>query len=100
MANKGLFLRVPSETEGKKKVGQKQKTPFHFFMMEKKQQWERESKWDNSRTKEQLVKVGLAGLNLDSGFTGVPLENFSSIRTGALFKFHWSSTAHSLSRRS
>ena len=27
-----------------------------------------------------------------SGFTGVPLENFSSIGTGALFKFHWSST--------
>ena len=27
-----------------------------------------------------------------SGFPGVPLENFSSIRTGALFKFHWSST--------
>ena len=27
-----------------------------------------------------------------SGFPGVPLENFSSIGTGALFKFHWSST--------
>ena len=56
MANKGLFLKVPSEGEGKKKGGQK--TPFHFFLMEKKQQWEKESKWDNSRSKEQLVKVG------------------------------------------
>ena len=27
-----------------------------------------------------------------SGFTGVSLENFSSICTAALFKFHWSST--------
>ena len=27
-----------------------------------------------------------------SRFTGVPLENFSSIGTGALFKFRWSST--------
>ena len=29
---------------------------------------------------------------IHSGFTGVPLENFSSICTEALFKFHWSST--------
>ena len=30
--------------------------------------------------------------SVGSGFPGVPLENFSSICTGALFKFRWSST--------
>ena len=29
---------------------------------------------------------------LNNGFPGVPVENFSYIRTGALSKFHWSST--------
>ena len=34
----------------------------------------------------------LLKLTRNSGFPGVPLENFSSIGTGALFKFRWSST--------
>ena len=58
MTNKGLFLKVPSqEGEGKKK--EVRKTPFHFFRVEKKQQWEKESKWGNSRSKKQLVEAVL-----------------------------------------
>ena len=34
-------------------------------------------------------------LYIISGSSGVPLENFTSIRTRALFKFHWSSTGES-----
>ena len=37
-----------------------------------------------------FVKIWV--FELCSGFPGVPLENFSSIGTWALFKFHWSST--------
>ena len=58
MANKGLFLKVPSQGgEGKNKGVQK--TPFHFFRVEKKQQREQVSKWGNSRSKRQLVKTVL-----------------------------------------
>ena len=43
MANKCLFLKVPPP-RGKRQEKEVQKTPFHFFRGEKKQQWEKESK--------------------------------------------------------
>ena len=49
-------LKVASTNEGKK--CKTLRTPFWFFMMEKKQQWEQEGRWDGRGGTEALVKVG------------------------------------------
>ena len=51
------LLRVPNSGEGKKT--KTVRTPFWFFMMEKKQQWEQEGRWDGRGGTDALVKAAL-----------------------------------------
>jgi len=50
------FLRVPAKGG---KTSKKIRTPFWFFMMEQKEIWEKEGRWDNRRTMEELVQANL-----------------------------------------
>ena len=58
------LLRVPNSGEGKKT--KTVRTPFWFFMMEKKQQWEQEGRWDGRGGTDALVKV--SGILLEGFF--------------------------------
>ena len=51
------FLIVPSS--GGKAGGSKKKTPFNFFLQEKRQQWEKEGRWDGRRSQDELVQAAL-----------------------------------------
>lgn len=50
------LLKVPASCGGKKT--KTVRTPFWFFMMEKKQEWEKEGRWDGRSSTDALVKVG------------------------------------------
>ena len=48
------WLRIPTKSSKKSKSV---RSPFWFYMMEQKEKWEREGKWDGNKTMEQLVQA-------------------------------------------
>eukprot|EP00092_Neocalanus_flemingeri_P016616 GFUD01017977.1.p1 GENE.GFUD01017977.1~~GFUD01017977.1.p1 ORF type:complete len:495 (-),score=145.53 GFUD01017977.1:1213-2598(-) len=48
------WLRIPAKSGKKSKSV---RSPFWFFMMEQKERWEQEDKWDKKKTMEELVQA-------------------------------------------
>ena len=49
MAHRTDLLKVPNMKSSQKKKQQVSRSPLYFFMMEKKQQWMREGRWDETK---------------------------------------------------